>query len=102
MNHLKEIQGQKFEELKQTLDKEVLQQYYNTHTYKETARYYNEVYGCSIKNFRLLLDYFKIERKGKGYTLSYEREKVKQGMLEKYGVDNPQKAAHIKEKNKAN
>ena len=45
MNHLKEIQEQKLEELKQTLDKLALQEYYNTHTYKDTVKYYNETYG---------------------------------------------------------
>lgn len=100
MNHLKEIQQQKLEELKQVIDGEALQQYYDTHTYKETAQYYNEAFCCSIKNFKLLLDHFCIKRKGKGYNLSNDREKVKQGMISKYGVDNPQKVAQIKEKTK--
>lgn len=100
MNHLKEIQELKLEELKQALNKKELQNYYLTHTYKETAQYYKDSYGCSIKNFKLLLDYFNIERKGRGYTLVHEREKLKHGMISKYGADNAQKVAQIKEKTK--
>ena len=96
MNRLREIQEQKLEELKQTLDRDLLQNYYNDHTYKDTAKFYRENFNCSIKNFKILLDYFKIERKGTGHNLSHEREKVKQGMIAKYGVDNPQKSEQIK------
>lgn len=99
-NHLKEIQAQRLEELKLTLDKEELQQYYNTHTYKETADFYRINYGCSIKNLRLLYNYFGITRKGRGDNLSNDREKIKQGMLDKYGVDNPQKSKEIRERTK--
>lgn len=100
MNHLKEIQEYKLEILKQTVNKDELQCYYDTHTYKEAAQYYREVYGCSIKNFKILLEYFKIERKGAGFNLSHDREKVKQGMIDKYGVDNAQKVVEIKERTK--
>ena len=98
MNHLREIQQQKLEELKQIIRKEDLQEYYNTHTYKETAQYYKDAYGCSVANLRSLYDYFEIAKKGKGYNLSQDREKVKQGMIDRYGEDNPQKVKQIREK----
>jgi hypothetical protein len=97
-NHLKEMQEQKLEELKLALDREELQQYYNSHTYSETAEHYKITYGCSIKNLRLLYKYFGITMKGKGDNLSKNREKIKQGMLTKYGVDNPQKSKEIRER----
>lgn len=100
MNHLQEVQQQKLEELKQLIDREALQQYYDTHTYKETAQHYKETFCCSIKNFRILLEYFNITRKGKGYNLCNDRDGIKQGMITKYGADNPQKVAQIKEKTK--
>lgn len=97
-NNLKQIQEQKLTELKLTLDKDELQNYYNTHTYKETAEYYRITYGCSIKNLKLLFIYFGIERKGRGSNLINDREKLKQGMIDKYGVDNPQKNKEIRER----
>ena len=101
MNHLKDIQKQKLEELKKIIKKEELQYYYNTHTYKETAQYYKDTYGCSIANLKSLYTYFNISKKGKGYNLSNDREKVRQGMIVKYGADNPQKVTHIKEKTRS-
>ena len=98
MNHLKEIQQQKLEELKLSIKKEDLQKYYDTHTYKETAQYYKDTYGCSIANLKILYEYFNISKKGKGHNLSNDREKIKQGMIDKYGADNPQKVKHIREK----
>ena len=98
-NHLKEIQLQRLEELKKILNKEELQQYYNTHTYEETLNYYKITYNCSKKNLQLLFKFFNIELKGKGYNLkSKNREEIKQAMIAKYGVDNPQKSKEVREK----
>lgn len=96
-NHLKEIQAQKFKDLKITLNKEELQQYYNSHTYKETKDYYRITYGCSNANLKLLLEYFNIVRKGRGYNLSDTTAK-RAAMLAKYGVDSPQKSKEIRER----
>ena len=96
-NHLKEIQTQKLEELKITLNKEELQQYYNTHTYKETKDYYRIAYGCSSSNLKLLLEYFNIVRKGRGYNL-IDTEAKKAAMVAKYGVDSPQKSEEIRKR----
>lgn len=98
-NHLKELQMQKLEELKTLLDKDELQQYYDTHTYKETAEHYRKIYGCSIKNLKLLFNYFNIKRKGRGDNLtSKNREKLKQAIMAKYGVDNLLKSKEVQER----
>ena len=96
-NHLKEIQKHKLEELKLALNRDELQQYYTSHTYKETLDHYRTTYGCSKDNLKLLFKHFNIERKGRGYNLQ-DTEARKAAMLAKYGVDNPQKSKEIRER----
>ncbi len=58
-NHLKELQEQKLKELKLVVNKDELQQYYNSHTYRETQNHYGQGWDSlwreSLKVLLLLL-----------------------------------------------
>lgn len=95
MNHLKEMQAAKLEQLKNELTAGILQDYYNKHTYKETQNYFKNKYQCSANNLKILFAYFSIERKGRGSNLK-DIDARKQAMIAKYGVDNPQKDQNIR------
>ena len=96
----KEAYNKQLEYLKQTLTKEIIEEYLFTHSYKDTLLYFRSTYNCSQGMFKELYDFFGIENR-KGITLRHEnREELKKSFVAKLGVDNPQKAKEIQEKTK--
>lgn len=96
----KEAYNKQLEYLKQTLTKEIIEEYLFTHSYKDTLLYFRATYNCSQGMFKELYDFFGIESR-KGITLRHEnREELKKSFIVKLGVDNPQKSKEIQEKTK--
>lgn len=96
----KEAYNKQLEYLKQTLTKEIIEEYLFTHSYKDTLLYFRATYNCSQGMFKELYDFFGIESR-KGITLRHEnREELKKSFIAKLGVDNPQKSKKVQEKTK--
>lgn len=90
---------QRTKELKSKIGKDEFQEFYDSHTYRETLIWLQHEQGCLQREAKELFSILGIVRKTRHRKISQEEiEKRRQGMIAKYGVDNPQRSSELKEK----